>query len=76
MRRAEEFERARSDAEEADDVKARFLATVSHELRTPLNAIIGFSEMLAATGALDARPSGDANTPRSSTPPACISSPW
>src|SRR5215203_4096569 len=53
-RRAEEFERARSDAEEADESKARFLATVSHELRTPLNAIIGFSEMLAATGALEA----------------------
>jgi two-component system, cell cycle sensor histidine kinase DivJ len=53
-RRAEEFERARSDAAEADESKARFLATVSHELRTPLNAIIGFSEMLAATGALEA----------------------
>ncbi|MFL5166608.1 MAG: PAS domain-containing sensor histidine kinase, partial [Microvirga sp.] len=45
-RRAEEFERARSDAEEADESKARFLATVSHELRTPLNAIIGFSEVV------------------------------
>ncbi|HEX2510232.1 MAG TPA: histidine kinase dimerization/phospho-acceptor domain-containing protein, partial [Microvirga sp.] len=45
-RRAEDFERARSDAEAADESKARFLATVSHELRTPLNAIIGFSEML------------------------------
>ncbi|MFY9952747.1 PAS domain-containing sensor histidine kinase [Bradyrhizobium sp.] len=37
---------ARSDAEQADAAKTRFLATMSHELRTPLNAIIGFSEMI------------------------------
>lgn len=32
--------------EEADRVKANFLATVSHELRTPLTSVIGYSEML------------------------------
>ncbi|MCC7345809.1 MAG: PAS domain S-box protein, partial [Variibacter sp.] len=37
---------ARSDAEQANAAKSRFLATMSHELRTPLNAVIGFSEML------------------------------
>ena len=37
---------ARTDAEQADAAKTRFLATMSHELRTPLNAIIGFSEMI------------------------------
>jgi cell cycle sensor histidine kinase DivJ len=47
-RRADDLERARADAEAADESKGRFLATVSHELRTPLNAIIGFSEILAA----------------------------
>jgi cell cycle sensor histidine kinase DivJ len=47
-RRGDELERARADAEAADESKGRFLATVSHELRTPLNAIIGFSEILAA----------------------------
>ncbi|HEX8167324.1 MAG TPA: PAS domain-containing sensor histidine kinase [Beijerinckiaceae bacterium] len=51
-RRSDELERARADAEAADESKGRFLATVSHELRTPLNAIIGFSELLAAKGAL------------------------
>ena len=51
-RHADELEGARADAERADESKSRFLATVSHELRTPLNAIIGFSEMLAAEGAL------------------------
>ncbi|HEX2216541.1 MAG TPA: PAS domain-containing sensor histidine kinase [Xanthobacteraceae bacterium] len=37
---------ARSEAEQANAAKSRFLATMSHELRTPLNAVIGFSEML------------------------------
>ena len=50
-RHAAELERARADAERADAVKSRFLATVTHELRTPLNAIIGFSEVLAGEGA-------------------------
>ena len=40
------FELARTEAEQADASKTRFLATMSHELRTPLNAIIGFSEMI------------------------------
>ena len=40
------LELARTEAEQADAAKSRFLATMSHELRTPLNAIIGFSEMI------------------------------
>lgn len=37
---------ARSQAEEAERVKAEFTANVSHELRTPLNMVIGFSEAI------------------------------
>jgi signal transduction histidine kinase/DNA-binding response OmpR family regulator len=36
---------ARRQAEEADQLKSRFLSMVSHELRTPLNLIVGLSEM-------------------------------
>lgn len=42
----EEMQQAREHAEEAYDLKTRFLANVSHELRTPLNAILGFSDLL------------------------------
>ncbi|MBX2996971.1 MAG: substrate-binding domain-containing protein [Caldilineaceae bacterium] len=33
-------------AEEASQIKSRFLSTVSHELRTPLNLIVGLSGLL------------------------------
>ncbi|MCH7843431.1 MAG: GAF domain-containing protein, partial [Chloroflexi bacterium] len=42
----DEAERARADAEEANETLRHFLANMSHNLRTPLNAIIGYSEML------------------------------
>ncbi len=45
-------------AEEANQMKSRFLSTVSHELRTPLNLIVGLSSILLQEG--DA---GGANLP-------------
>jgi two-component system, cell cycle sensor histidine kinase DivJ len=57
-RKAQEIaiEAARSEAEEANAAKSRFLATMSHELRTPLNAVIGFSEMLVNESGIELDP--------------------
>jgi len=50
--KAEQALRERAIAlEEADAVKARFLANMSYELRTPLTTIGGFAEMLASGAA-------------------------
>ncbi len=47
-------------AEEADQMKSRFLSTVSHELRTPLNLIVGLSELLMQSGQRDEEPAFEA----------------
>lgn len=40
------LEKAVERLQEAERLKASFLATMSHELRTPLTSVIGYSEML------------------------------
>jgi len=47
-------------ANEANELKSRFLASVSHELRTPLNGILGYSELIRDTaGEEDVREFGN-----------------
>jgi signal transduction histidine kinase len=46
-------ERARAEAEAANQSKDDFLSTISHELRTPLNAMLGWAAMLRS-GSVDA----------------------
>ncbi len=41
----QKMQEAVRQAEEANQLKSRFLSMVSHELRTPLNLIVGLSEM-------------------------------
>jgi signal transduction histidine kinase len=43
---AAKLEKAKREAEQANEAKAVFLAKMNHQLRTPLNAIIGYSEIL------------------------------
>lgn len=44
------LERARLDAEAANEAKGRFVAMISHELRTPLTGISGLNELLRKQG--------------------------
>ncbi|MEH6460282.1 ATP-binding protein [Chitinimonas sp. JJ19] len=41
----QELECARTQAEQASEMKSLFLANMSHEIRTPMNAIIGMSHL-------------------------------
>jgi PAS domain S-box-containing protein len=41
-----ELERARFEADQANQAKSDFLSSMRHELRTPLNSILGFAQLI------------------------------
>ncbi|MCB1778428.1 MAG: hybrid sensor histidine kinase/response regulator, partial [Candidatus Competibacteraceae bacterium] len=44
-----ELQRARKEAEAANEAKSAFLATMSHKIRTPMNGVIGMTSLLLDT---------------------------
>ncbi len=45
----EELERAKTNAELADQAKGEFIANMSHEIRTPLSAIMAYADLLTTS---------------------------
>lgn len=40
------LQKAKVDAEQANEAKSRYITGISHELRTPLNSILGYTQLL------------------------------
>ena len=45
-------ERAKQQAEQANQAKSRYISAISHELRTPLNSILGYAQLMGEDAAI------------------------
>lgn len=45
-------ERAKGQAEQANQAKSRYISAISHELRTPLNSILGYAQLMGEDASL------------------------
>ncbi|MBL8362929.1 MAG: response regulator [Rubrivivax sp.] len=50
----EQLQKARREADRANQAKSRYITTISHELRTPLNSILGYAQLLEEDDAMPA----------------------
>lgn len=55
LEREESLRKARNDALQGEEAKARFLAVMSHEMRTPLNGLIAATELMQSSTELNER---------------------
>lgn len=53
LQAADDLEKARAAAENANMAKSTFLAKMSHEIRTPMNGVVGLAELLARSDLAD-----------------------
>ena len=50
----EQLQKAKQQADQANQAKSRYITTISHELRTPLNSILGYAQILDADKSIPA----------------------